>query len=130
MRQPDPEGVRKVMGLIADTLRKVSGALPVSASQKSRLTREQVVGWYERMREASKARTKVTDSDLNIPPLSETGGYTTSVHSQGELMPEALERARRKEWEEARKRRLVAESMEIIERMKRRSGGGSDGEPK
>lgn len=130
LRQSDPEGVRKVMGLIADTIGKVGRALPVSASEKIGLTREQVVSWYAKMRDASKARTNVTASDLNIPPLSEAGGYTTSEHSQGELMPRALERERRREWEAARKRRAIAESMEIIERMKRRSGGGTSSEPK
>lgn len=128
-RQADPEGVSKVMGLIADTIRKASRGFTVSAPAKPALTREQVVRSYERMRARSKARTNVTASDLNIPPLSEAGGYTTSEHSQGELMPRALERERRREWDDARKRRAVAESMAIIERMRRRSGGGTSSEP-
>lgn len=130
LRQPDPEGVRKVMGLIADTLRKVGGALPVSAPAKPVLRREQVARWYASNADRSKARTNVTAGDPDLPPLSEAGGYVSSEHSQGELMPRELERQRRKEWQERRKQKAVKESMEIIERMRRRSGGGSSDEPK
>ena len=121
LRQSDPEGVRKVMGLVADTIRKAGGALHVSAPAKPVLTREQVARWYAENAARSKARTIVTESDPNLPPLSEVGGYVSSEHTQGELMPRELERQRRREWEERRKQKAVQESMEIIERMKRKS---------
>jgi hypothetical protein len=121
VRQPDPEGVRKVMGIVADTIRAASSGFHVSAPPKAVLTREQVARWYARNAEASKARTIVTASDPNLPPLSEAGGYVSSEHSQGELMPRELERQRRKEWLDAKAERAKRESMEIIERMKKKA---------
>ena len=122
-RQSDPEGVRKVMGLVADTISKARSGFTVSAPAKPVLSREQVVDWYARNAERSKLRTIVTESDQIIPPLSDAGGYTSSEHRQGELMPRELERERRQAWLDAKKRRAVKESMEIIERMKVKAKG-------
>lgn len=121
LKQSDPEGVRKVMGLIADTIRKARDRFTVSAPAKPVLNREAVVQWYERNAERAKARTALSESDQNLPPLSEAGGYTSSDRLQGELMPRELERERRREWIDAKKRRAIKESLEIIERMKRKA---------
>lgn len=126
MRAADPEGVRKVMGLVADALRGAASGFIVGAPPKAVLSRQAVVAWYQQNAERSKARTIVTASDPNLPPLSEAGGYTSSEHSQGELMPRELERQRRAEWLDAKKRRAVKESMEIIERMKAKAKGRGD----
>lgn len=123
LRASDPEGVAKVMGLIADTLRNAGRKLLVSAAAKPLLTREQVAGWYKQMAERKEARTALPGSDSSITPISEMGGYVSSEHTQGELMPLELTRAREKEVREARKRRAIKESMEIIERMRQRSKG-------
>ena len=123
MRAADPEGVRKVMGLVADALRGAASGFTVGAPPKAVLSRQAVVAWYQQSADRSKARTIVTASDPNLPPLSEAGGYTSSEHSEGELMPRELERERRAEWLDAKKRRAIKESMEIIERMKAKAKG-------
>ena len=125
MRTPDPEGVRKVMELVADALRKVGNRFTVSAAAKPLLSRQDVVEWYQRNAERSKARTIVTESGSDLPPLSEAGGDISSEHSQGELMPREVVRQRRQEWLDAKKRRAIKESMEIIERMRKKSRRGA-----
>ena len=122
-RQPDPEGVRKVMGLVADTLRKAGSSLLVSAPPKAVLGVEQVREWYRRYAERSRARTTSPTPDQDLTPTSEVGGYVSSGHEQGELMPEQLAAARRKEQAERKKRRLQWEAQEIIERMRKKSEG-------
>lgn len=123
LRAPDPEGVARVMGIVADTLRNASSRLLVSAAPKALLTREQVSGWYKQMADRREARTALPGSDSSLTPSSGEGGYVTSEHKQGELMPLELARAREKETREARKRRALKESLEIIERMRRKSRG-------
>lgn len=123
LRAPDPEGVRKVMGIVADAIRKASSRLPVSAPPQAVLSRQDVVAWYQRNADRSKARTATADPDLPVTPSSWEGGYVSSVHEQGELMPEELSRQRRKEDEAARKQRAIDESMAIIERMRKRTTG-------
>ena len=120
-RQPDPEGVQRVMGLVADFLGKSGGALSVIAPPKAVLSRDQVVRWYREMAERKAGRTFAPAPASALTPSSGEGGYTSSVHKQGELMPEELARMRRKDDTEARKRRAIRESMEIIERMKTKS---------
>lgn len=128
LRQSDPEGVRRVMGLVADTIRKAGRDLPVSAAAQPRLTREQVARWYARNAERAAARTETAAADSSLPPLSEAGGYVSSEHNQGELMPRELEKERRREWRERRDRKLKEDSQAIIERMKNlaRARGGND----
>ena len=123
-RAPDPEGVARVMGLVADTIRNAGRAYPVSAAPEGRLTREQVAEWYRKNAERASARTSLTEPSDHLPPSSEAGGYTSSEHSQGELMPEQLQEADRKSWREGRKAKALRESMEIIERMRLKSTGG------
>jgi hypothetical protein len=69
------------------------------------------------------ARTALPGALKSIPPLSEAGGHISSEHEQGELMPEELAKAGRAEPAERRKRRLIEESMAIIERMRKKSEG-------
>jgi len=125
-RQSDPEGVARVMRLVADAISGARSRFDVSAAPKARLTREQVVQWYEDSARRKEARTALPGSDSSNTPTSEVGGYVSSEHKQGELMPLELSRARRKEWEARRKARDIKESMEIIERMRRKSHGGGD----
>ncbi len=123
LRAPDPEGVARVMGLVADAVRNAGRGLLVSAAPKALLTREQVSGWYKQMAERREARTALPESGSDLLPLRWEGGYVSSEHKQGELMPLELARAREKEVRDARKRRALKESLEIIERMRRRSKG-------
>jgi hypothetical protein len=121
LRASDPEGVARVMRLVADALRHGNGNSGLAGAPQALLTREAVVAQYQRFAAKSSERAAHQISDPDLPPSSERGGYVTSVHSQGELMPLELARARRKEWEEARKRKAIKDSMEIIERMKRKT---------
>lgn len=128
VRQTNPEGVLAVMGLVADTIRKAGRELPVSAAAQPRLSREQVARWYARNAERAAARTENSAAASSLPPLSEVGGYRSSEHNQGELLPRELEKQRRREWKERRDRKLKEDSQAIIERMKNlaRVGGGND----
>jgi hypothetical protein len=124
LRASDPEGVQRVMRLVADAIRNAKSRFDVSAAPKALLSRQAVVDWYNRNAERSKARTDALTADSSNTPTSEVGGYVSSEHNQGELMPLELARARRKDWDDARKRKAIKDSMEIIERMKRKSRGG------
>jgi len=123
-RAADPEGVRRVMGIVADTIRAAGARIPVSAAAEGRLTKEQVAEWYRKNAERAAARTASPSPDQIITPVLGTGGYVSSEHSQGELMPEQLAEADRKEWREGRKAKALRESLEIIERMRLKSTGG------
>jgi hypothetical protein len=124
LRQPDPEGVARVMRVVSDAISSARNHFNVTGAPKALLTREQVVSWYASMKEQqSQPGTDDAASSLTSNPLGGEG-YVSSEHKQGELMPLELARARRKEWEEARKRKAIKDSMEIIERMKRKSRGG------
>jgi len=120
-RQSDPEGVRKVMGLVADACRSAGRAFLVSAPAKPVLEKDQIVAWYRRIAESAGARTFAPTPTPIITPSSGEGGYVSSEHEQGELMPMALARARENDSAEARKRRAIKDSMEIIERMRLRT---------
>lgn len=124
LRASDPEGVQRVMRLVADAIRNAKSRFDVSAAPKALLDRQAVVDWYNRNAERSRARTDALTADSSNTPTSEVGGYVSSEHNQGELMPLELARARRKDWEDARKRKAIKDSMEIIERMKRKAPRG------
>jgi hypothetical protein len=124
LRASDPEGVQRVMRLVADAIRNAKSRFDVSAAPKALLSREAVIRQYQQAAERSRARTDALTADSSITPTSEVGGYVSSPHNQGELMPLELARARRKDWEEARKRKAIKDSMEIIERMKRKAPRG------
>jgi len=51
------------------------------------------------------------------------GGYTSSEHSQGELLPKQLAEAERAEWIKGRKAKVLEESLAIIERMRKKTLG-------
>ena len=167
-RASDPEGVKRVMQLVAGVLaggagtygsRSIGGQemralagqgldsgrnpgvdrirskvttgssesrLPsdVSAPPKAVRSKRHTAQSYQVIASRIEARTALPDSDPIYTPTSEVGGYISSEHKQGELMPRELARAREKEWRDLRKARLLKESMEIIERMKRKSRGG------
>ena len=115
------------MRLVADAISNAKSRFDVSDAPKALLDRQVVEAWYKRNAERSKARTESAAADSSNTPTSEVGGYVSSEHNQGELMPLELARARRKDWDEARKRKAIKDSMEIIERMKAKAKGR--GEP-
>jgi len=166
-RASDPEGVKRVMQLVAGVLaggagtygsgqigsremralaaqglnsgrmsdvdrirsKKESGTrhdrAPFDASAPPKAVRsiEHTRRTYQEVARRVEARTALSGSDLIITPTSEVGGYVSSEHEQGELMPRELARAREKAWADARKARAIKESMEIIERMRKKSEG-------
>lgn len=126
LRQSDPEGVARVMRLVSDVLGHGNRNYGLTAAPKGLLTRDAVVRQYQRFAEKSSERAAHLISDPDLTPSSGEGGYVSSEHKQGELMPQELARARRKEWEEARKRKAIRESMEIIERIRRKAHGGGE----
>jgi len=89
-RAPDPEAVAKVMDLVADVAGKMTAKVSAIAPSAGKLTRQQVVEWYQRMSDETRARTDVSVlPDPNSPP-SEGGGYVSSEHLQGELTPKIM----------------------------------------
>jgi hypothetical protein len=137
----------------------------VPVEKKGKLTPDQVRDWYKRMRDRSIDRgTALANSSFSptaepspglhdetrrepqsaefssLPPLSEVGGYRSSEHDQGELLPKALTDQQllepgpsgRPRWVErqegdlkrtqaakvTRRKDLLAKSLEIIERMR------------
>lgn len=123
-RAPNPEGVARVMGLVRDAVISQAVRFRVSVAPEGRLTREQVAEWYRKNAERAAARTSFSDPALMTTPSSERGGYTSSEHSQGELMPEQLAEAERSKWKKGRAAKALAESLAIIERMRKKSLGG------
>ena len=109
------------MGLVAETIRSAGRGISTIAAPKALLSRDQVVQWYKAMADSKARRTTAPSPDPILPPSSERGGYVSSEHSQGELMPEQLDAIARKEWQERRRRKLLWESLEAIERMRLKS---------
>src|SRR5208337_4292238 len=66
LRAPDPEGVRKVMGLVADAIRGASRAFHVSGAPKALLSREQVVSWYKQNAARATPRTFASDPSRSL----------------------------------------------------------------
>ena len=124
LRAADPEGVRRVMGIVAQVSTATSARFNVSAAAEGRPTREQVVEFYKQTADRVAARSAMPAAAPDHTPSSGEEGYVSSEHKQGELMPLELARARQKEWADLKKARAIRESMEIIERMKRKSPKG------
>ncbi len=167
LRASDPEGVRRVMGLVAQALGSVrdgaaesgSGSpnarvmdalasdggrssgvdrirskvstggsisrLPsdVSATAEGRSGRRHSAEEYQKIADRGTSTTAPLAASGSIPPFSEMGGYTSSEHSQGELLPKQLAEADRIEWRKGRAARALAESLAIIERMRKKTLG-------
>jgi hypothetical protein len=145
-KAPDPEGVSRVMRLVAgvlesrggersdgvDRIRSITTAsqhLPTSGSnviagRGAASGLRHTAAEYRKLAELSSSTATPMPPSDHLPPFSEMGGYTSSEHSQGELMPEELAQARRKDFREGRKRKALEESMAIIERMRKKSLGG------
>lgn len=117
-------GVDRIRSNVTTGSSDVRLPVNVSAPPKAVRQRRHSALEYQEVARRIEARTALPDPDQIITPISEMGGYTSSEHSQGQLMPRELARARRKEWDDARKARAIKESMEIIERMRRKTRGG------
>jgi hypothetical protein len=146
LRAPDPEGVKRVLGLVAEAADRMSAASHASGAPKALLSREQVVSWYKRNAERATPRTTVSEFrnagdvqsggeaaiersrprtfDPDLTPSFGEGGYRSSEHSQGELMPEQLDAIAIREAKRRRERKALWESLQIIERMRQKSTGG------
>lgn len=167
LRASDPEGVRRVMGLVAQALgsaapppggadlgTRIGGVMhtlasdsgrssgvdrirdkvstgssnsrlpiPDTAKAEGRSGRRHSAASYQKIAERSLGTTAPPAASGSIPPFSEMGGYVSSEHSQGELLPKQLADADRKEWRKGRAARILAESLAIIERMRKKTIG-------
>lgn len=52
--------------------------------------REATQAWYREMARREQARTSSLDRSKDLPPVPGQGGYSSSVHTQGELLPKIL----------------------------------------
>jgi len=112
------------MGLIADTIRAHGREVSTIAAPKALLREERMRENQAKMRDTEARRTLILNQLRSLPPTSEVGGYVSSEHGQGELMPEQLDAIARKDAQVRRKRKALWESLEIIERMRKKSPEG------
>jgi hypothetical protein len=144
-RTPDPEGVSRVMRLVAgviegrggerssgeDRIRSITtgsqhlqtSGSNVIAARGARSGLRHTAAEYRKLAELSSSTATPNLPSGSIPPFSEMGGYVSSEHDQGELLPKQLADADRKAWIEGRKKRALEESLAIIERMRKKTTG-------
>ena len=104
-----PEGVERVMGLVAAALAGQTRQFNLIEPAEGRLSREQVQAWYQEMARKRKARTDSPSPSGSDSPPAEGGGYVSSVHSSGADPPgesaiELAERQRREREERERRK--------------------------
>jgi hypothetical protein len=144
-RTPDPEGVSRVMRLVAGVLEGRGGERSsgedrirsimtgsqhpltqgsnVIAARGARSGLRHTAAEYRKLAELSSSTATPNPALKSIPPFSEMGGYLSSEHDQGELLPKQLADADRKAWRERRKAKILEESLAIIERMRKKTTG-------
>ncbi len=144
-RAPDPEGVSRIMGIVRGVLESRGGEgingedrirdIRTTTSSKSRLTsnllataagrsgRRHSAREYSKIAELRSGTASPLAASGSNTPTSEVGGHVSSEHSQGELLPKQLSEAERKEWRKGRAARILAESLAIIERMRKKTLG-------
>ena len=118
-----PEGVERVMGLVAAALAGQTRQFNLIEPAEGRLSREQVQAWYQEMARKRKARTETPSPSGSNSPPAEGGGYVSSVHSSGadppgESASELAERQRR-EREERERRKTQDQIARFLELGKR-----------
>ena len=79
----NPEGVARVMGIVADLVAKREASSLIGPAARPLLTSDQVKQWYADMARRKAARTQSERTDLIPPPSSEKEGYVSSGHSAG-----------------------------------------------
>ncbi|HVH78591.1 MAG TPA: hypothetical protein VM782_04320 [Stellaceae bacterium] len=79
----NPEGVARVMGIVAGLLAKRETSSLIGPAVRPLLSREQVVAWYDSMAERKRAASASERTDIPTPPSSEKEGYGSSGHSAG-----------------------------------------------
>jgi len=104
-----PEGVERVMGLVAAALAGQSRQFNLTEPAEGRLTREQVQAWYQEMARKRKARTETESASGSYSPPPKGGGYLSSEHSSGADPPgesaiDLLQRQRRERQERERRK--------------------------
>jgi hypothetical protein len=86
----DPESVVALVNLVTAVSQKLPRQSTTIAAPQGRLTKEQVQAFYKGMAER-KAASSVSGSGSEIlPPLSEVGGYKSSVHTTSADPPKLL----------------------------------------
>lgn len=109
-----PEGIERVMGLVAHALAGRSRQSNLIEPPAGRLTREQVQAWYARMAQQKRVASASEPLPNPISLPSEGGGYVSSGHTSGNDPPgedpgAALDRG--EAWIRARKKRLLDEQI-------------------
>lgn len=91
-----PEGVARVMAIVASALAKQETSSLIGPAARPLLTSDQVKQWYADMARRKAARTESERTDPSSSPSSGEGGYVSSGHSAGAGPPrsEAGERLR------------------------------------
>jgi hypothetical protein len=86
----NPEQAAQVINLVSALNQKFERQFNLTAAPQARLTKEQKQAWYKREAERI-AASELAGSALKIqPPLSEVGGYVSSVHTTSTETPKLL----------------------------------------
>jgi hypothetical protein len=83
----NPEGVARVMEIVATALAKRETSSVIGPAARPVLTSEQVKSWYAEMARRKAARTESERTDLSSLPSEKKGGYASSGHSSGAPPP-------------------------------------------
>jgi len=119
-----PEAAAFVTSVVSSLAQKLSTPSPVIAPAAGRPNREAMMKAYEHAARAATARTDVPSDPILTPSPLGGGGYTSSEHSQGELLPEKVSIEPKEDSKQRRlerERRLLAEQ---LERLRKKIMGG------
>jgi hypothetical protein len=85
-----PESAHAVAQLVSQVAATVGTGSSTLTAPEGLSTREATQAWYREMARKKQARTTDSEGSKDIPPLLREGGYSSSVHSHGELLPKIL----------------------------------------
>ena len=85
-----PESAHAVAQLVSKLATSIGKAQSPLTAPEGLSTREATQAWYREMARKKQARTTDSEGSKDIPPLLREGGYSSSVHSHGELLPKIL----------------------------------------
>jgi len=109
--------------MVSDVVSSARNRSHVSAAPKAPVNMEQLMGSYRHLAGGQEARSAVPASPLIQTPSSEEGGYTSSEHSQGELLPKMVNGAPAPTPRQRAERRVKWEIFETLERLRKKATG-------
>lgn len=100
-RQSSPEGVAEVMKHVGGLIEKWSATSDVKHTAAGRSDVTAVRQWWHKQAEKGRVRTDDPTPLRDLTPASEAGGYVSSEHSSGELLPKVTAEEAARTWVES-----------------------------